>query len=57
MEALSYGAADYIKKPLDMNILTVMMKEAVNRCRRWGELLWGEYAAETKPVDETPSES
>ncbi|MEO5331420.1 MAG: response regulator [Magnetococcus sp. YQC-5] len=47
MEALAYGAADYIKKPLDMQMLATVVSEAVTRCKRWGELLWAEYSAET----------
>jgi DNA-binding NtrC family response regulator len=46
MEALAYGAADYLKKPLDMELLSVVVGEAVNRSTRWGELLWSEYQAE-----------
>lgn len=54
MEALSYGAADYIKKPLNMQTLATVVGEAVTRCRRWGELLWGEYATETESLTEAP---
>ncbi|MEO5377629.1 MAG: response regulator [Magnetococcus sp. DMHC-6] len=46
MEALSFGASDYIKKPIDMEQLSTMIQEAKNRCDRWGELLWNEYQAE-----------
>lgn len=46
MEALSYGAADYIKKPINMELLGDMVMEAKKRCDRWGDLLWEEYAAE-----------
>lgn len=46
MEALSFGAVDYLKKPIDMTLLGEIMAEAVRRCRRWGELLWSEYMAE-----------
>lgn len=46
MEALSFGAVDYLKKPLDMELLGTVVGEAKNRCDRWGELLWSEYMAE-----------
>ncbi|MBF0211996.1 MAG: response regulator [Magnetococcales bacterium] len=52
MEALVYGAADYIKKPLDMPMLATVIGQAVNRCRRWGELLWAEYSETTESMDE-----
>ncbi|MBF0628258.1 MAG: response regulator [Magnetococcales bacterium] len=45
MEALSFGAADYIKKPIDMSVLATMVSEGIVRCQRWGDLLWGEYNA------------
>ncbi|MEO5349321.1 MAG: response regulator [Magnetococcus sp. YQC-3] len=46
MEALSFGAVDYLKKPIDMPLLGEVMAEALRRCNRWGELLWSEYLAE-----------
>lgn len=52
MEALAFGAADYIKKPLDMKVLTTVIAEAISRCHRWGELLWNEYSSETDSLNE-----
>ncbi|HIJ85178.1 MAG: response regulator receiver protein [Magnetococcales bacterium] len=46
MEALSFGAVDYVKKPLSMDLLGKIATEARERCDRWGELLWEEYLAE-----------
>ncbi|MBF0433994.1 MAG: response regulator [Magnetococcales bacterium] len=46
MEALSFGASDYVKKPLSMDLLGQIATEALGRCERWGELLWEEYLAE-----------
>lgn len=45
MLALSYGAADYLRKPLDMDEMRTILTEAMRRCERWGELLWDEYDA------------
>lgn len=52
MEALSFGAVDYIKKPLDLETLGVVVREAKQRCDRWGDLLWNEYTAEMGPEEE-----
>ncbi|MBF0295789.1 MAG: response regulator [Magnetococcales bacterium] len=52
IEALAHGASDYVRKPLDMPVLATVIREAASRARRWGELLWGEYAAETVTEDE-----
>lgn len=46
MEALSFGAADYVKKPLSMELVGKIAAEALGRCDRWGELLWEEYLLE-----------
>lgn len=52
MEAISFGAADYLKKPINMELLAEILREAVRRCDRWGELLWGEYLATEKETGE-----
>ncbi|NGZ05980.1 MAG: response regulator [Magnetococcales bacterium] len=52
MEAMTYGAADYIRKPLDMTMLATVVQEAITRCRRWGALLWDEYTAENDSLNE-----
>lgn len=52
MEALSFGAVDYLKKPIDMEALGEVVEEARRRCNRWGELLWAEYMAEESEVSE-----
>ncbi|MBF0107573.1 MAG: response regulator [Magnetococcales bacterium] len=46
MDALALGAADYVKKPLSMDLMGKIATEAKERCDRWGELLWEEYLAE-----------
>ncbi|MBF0143461.1 MAG: response regulator [Magnetococcales bacterium] len=51
MEALSYGAVDYLKKPLDMELLGRVVQEAKDRSDRWGELLWEEYMAGESGVE------
>ncbi|MBF0160941.1 MAG: response regulator [Magnetococcales bacterium] len=51
MEALSFGAVDYLKKPVDMEMLADVVREALRRCERWGELLWSEYMAEEGAED------
>lgn len=50
MEALSFGAVDYLKKPIDMETLGEVVGEALKRCNRWGELLWAEYLAEETDI-------
>lgn len=45
VEALTCGAVDYVKKPLDMERLRVVVGEAVTRCERWWELFHEEYRA------------
>lgn len=55
MEALSFGASDYIKKPLVMDLLCRVVAEARDRFDRWGELLWQEYVAEDEAISESIS--
>jgi len=38
-EALEAGANDYLTKPLDMSILRSLVSEAVERFRRWYDLI------------------
>lgn len=46
MDAITYGAVDYVKKPLDMNVLARVLDGALDRCWRWRELFAQEYLAE-----------
>lgn len=51
MEALAFGAVDYLKKPIDMEVLGLVVEEALRRCNRWGELLWAEYMSEETEIE------
>ncbi|MBF0145604.1 MAG: response regulator [Magnetococcales bacterium] len=55
MEALSFGAIDYVKKPLSMDLMGKIAAEAKERCDRWGELLWEEYLAEEEAGERSSS--
>ncbi|MBF0380007.1 MAG: response regulator [Magnetococcales bacterium] len=46
MEAISLGAVDYIKKPLDLESLSTVIQETMNRCKRLRELLVEEYSSQ-----------
>ncbi|MBF0285135.1 MAG: response regulator [Magnetococcales bacterium] len=48
LDAMAFGAADYLKKPLDMEILSLVVRNAMERCQRWGGLLQEEYNAGTQ---------
>lgn len=42
-DALSFGATDYIRKPIDMESVASIISEAIRRYGRWSLLLWDEY--------------
>lgn len=46
IDAMSYGAVDYLKKPMDLDMLRVVVQESLNRCNRWGSLFYDEYRLE-----------
>ncbi|MBF0611134.1 MAG: response regulator [Magnetococcales bacterium] len=46
IDAMSYGAVDYLKKPMDLEMLKVVIQESLNRCHRWGSLFAEEYRLE-----------
>lgn len=37
-DAMFYGAVDYLKKPIDMDMLRVVIQDAINRGKRWGNI-------------------
>lgn len=48
MDALSFGASDYLKKPISMEALKTIVLHARERCERWGELIHQEYSESTR---------
>ena len=38
LEALAYGAADFLEKPLDMDLLKTVISESIERFERWEKL-------------------
>ncbi|NGZ29072.1 MAG: response regulator [Magnetococcales bacterium] len=51
LDALSFGATDYLKKPLEMENLKTIVMHARERCERWGELIHQEYSEATRPQE------
>ncbi|MBF0285807.1 MAG: response regulator, partial [Magnetococcales bacterium] len=49
MDAVAYGAVDYIRKPMDLDALRQVVQEAIHRCQRWADLFRDEYWAEHEP--------
>ncbi len=48
VDALELGAMDYLVKPLDLSLLSKIVSEAIERCRRWENLM---QTAQTRLVE------
>lgn len=52
LDALEFGAVDYLKKPLDMELLKAVVSEAVGRYGRWYELIRMELKSKQSQTQE-----
>ena len=43
LDAIDLGAVDYLRKPLDMEELRLVVNESINRFKRWRELTLDEF--------------